>query len=35
VRVRYIGINTPKTEHPEKGIEPFGPEAAEANRRLA
>jgi micrococcal nuclease len=34
VRVRYIGINTPETKHPEKGVEPFGPEAAEANRRL-
>jgi micrococcal nuclease len=33
-RVRYIGINTPETKHPEKGVEPFGPEAAEANRRL-
>jgi micrococcal nuclease len=34
VRVRYIGMNTPETKHPEKGVEPFGPEAAEANRRL-
>jgi endonuclease YncB( thermonuclease family) len=34
VRVRYIGINTPETKHPEKGVEPFGPEADAANRRL-
>jgi micrococcal nuclease len=34
VRVRYIGINTPETKHPQKGVEPFGPEAVEANRRL-
>jgi micrococcal nuclease len=34
VRVRYIGINTPETKHPEKGVELFGPEAAAANRRL-
>jgi micrococcal nuclease len=34
VRVRYLGINTPETKHPEKGVEPFGPEADAANRRL-
>jgi micrococcal nuclease len=34
-RVRYIGINTPETKHPTKGVEPFGHEASEANRRLA
>jgi micrococcal nuclease len=34
VRVRYIGVNTPETKHLRKGLEPFGPEAAEANRRL-
>jgi micrococcal nuclease len=34
IRVRYIGINTPETKHPEKGVEPFGPEADAANRRL-
>jgi micrococcal nuclease len=34
VRVRYIGVNTPETKHPKKGVEPFGKEAAEANRRL-
>jgi endonuclease YncB( thermonuclease family) len=30
VRVRYIGINTPETSHPTKGVEPFGKEAKEA-----
>jgi micrococcal nuclease len=34
VRVRYIGINTPETKHPRKGVEPFGKEASAANRRL-
>jgi len=33
-RVRYIGIDTPETKHPSRGIEPYGPEATEANRRL-
>jgi micrococcal nuclease len=33
-RVRYIGINTPETKHPTRGVEPYGPEAAEANTRL-
>jgi micrococcal nuclease len=33
-RVRYIGINTPETKHPTRGVEPYGPEAAEANKRL-
>jgi micrococcal nuclease len=32
-QVRYIGVNAPATSH-HKGAEPFGPEAAEANRRL-
>jgi micrococcal nuclease len=32
--LRYIGINTPEINHPTKGLEPFGPEATEANRRL-
>ena len=32
--VRYIGIDTPETVHPTKGVEPGGPEASEANRRL-
>ncbi len=34
MKVRYIGINTPKTKHPTKGVEYFGKEAAEANRKL-
>jgi micrococcal nuclease len=34
VRMRYLGINTPETKHPEKGVEPFGPEADAVNRRL-
>jgi endonuclease YncB( thermonuclease family) len=34
IRVRYLGINTPETTHPDKGVEPFGPEADAANRRL-
>ncbi|HEY84459.1 MAG TPA: hypothetical protein G4N96_05015 [Chloroflexi bacterium] len=33
-RVRYVLVNTPETHHPTKGVEPFGPEATEANRRL-
>jgi micrococcal nuclease len=33
-RVRYIGIDTPETKHPSRGVDPYGPEAAEANRRL-
>lgn len=33
-RVRYIGVDTPETRHPRKGLEPYGREATEANRRL-
>lgn len=33
-RVRYILVDTPETKHPEKPVEPFGPEASEANRQL-
>ncbi len=33
VTVRYIGIDTPEIHHPMKGIEPFGKEASEANRK--
>ncbi len=33
-RVRYILVDTPETKHPTKGVEPFGPEAFEANREL-
>ena len=28
-RVRLIGVDTPETKHPQKGVEPFGPEASE------
>jgi micrococcal nuclease len=34
VTVRYIGIDTPETHHPMKGVEFFGKEASEANRIL-
>jgi len=33
-KVRYIGMNAPELHHPTKGVEPFGREAAEANRKL-
>ncbi len=33
-RVRYIGIDTPETVHPEKDIECYGPEATARNREL-
>jgi micrococcal nuclease len=32
--VRYIGIDTPETRHPTRGIECFGTEAAAYNRSL-
>ena len=32
--VRYIGVDTPETVHPTRGVEPYGRAAAEANRRL-
>lgn len=32
--VRYIGVDTPETVHPDKGVECFGREAAAANRGL-
>jgi len=32
--VRYILIDTPETKHPQKGLEPFGPEASAANAEL-
>ena len=32
--VRLIGIDTPEVRHPEKGREPFGPEASAFTRRL-
>jgi micrococcal nuclease len=33
-RVRYILVDTPETVHPDKPVQPFGPEAGAANRRL-
>ena len=32
--VRYLGIDTPETVHPEKSVECYGPEATERNRQL-
>ncbi len=34
VTVRYVGVDTPEIHHPMKGIERYGKEAAEANRKL-
>ena len=33
-RVRYLGIDTPETVHPEKPMECYGPEASERNKEL-
>jgi len=33
-RIRYIGIDTPETKHPNKPVQYFGKEASEANRGL-
>lgn len=32
--IRYIGIDTPETKHPQVGIECFGPEAGRFNEQL-
>lgn len=32
-RVRLIGVDTPETKHPNKPVEPLGPEASEFTRR--
>ena len=32
--VRYIGVDTPETKHPTRGLETYGPEASEKNRQL-
>lgn len=32
--VRYIGMDTPETVHPIRGVEPYGIEASEQNRQL-
>ncbi len=34
VTVHYVGVDTPETHHPMRGVEPYGMEAAEANRKL-
>jgi micrococcal nuclease len=33
-RIRYIGMDTPDTNHPTKGLERLGLEAAEMNRQM-
>jgi micrococcal nuclease len=33
-RVRYLGIDTPETVHPDKPVECYGPEATARNREL-
>jgi micrococcal nuclease len=33
-RVRYIGMDAPETVHPTRGVEPFGIEASNLNKRL-
>jgi len=33
-KVRYIGMDTPETVHPTRGVEPFGREASDRNRQL-
>ena len=33
--VRYLGIDTPETVHPDKQIECYGPESTDRNRELA
>jgi endonuclease YncB( thermonuclease family) len=32
--VRYLGIDTPETVHPDEPVECFGPEASERNKQL-
>ena len=32
--IRYLGIDTPETVHPDKPVECYGPEAAERNKEL-
>ncbi len=32
--IRYVGIDTPETVHPDLGVECFGPEASDRNRQL-
>jgi len=33
-KVRYIGVDTPETKHPAKGVECYGRQASELNARL-
>ena len=33
-KVRYIGVDTPETKHPSKGVECFGQKASDFNARL-
>jgi len=33
-KVRYIGVNTPETVHPNKKVECFGKEASNVNKKL-
>jgi micrococcal nuclease len=33
-KVRYIGVDTPETKHPTKGVECFGAEASAYNKQL-
>ena len=33
-KVRYIGVDTPETKHPTKGVQCYGPAASAFNRRL-
>ena len=33
-KVRYIGVNTPETKHPRKGVEFYGKEAFSFNKQL-
>lgn len=32
-RVRLLGVDTPETVHPDKGVEPYGPEASAFTKR--
>lgn len=32
--VRYLGVDTPETHHPVRGLECYGPEATERNKEL-
>jgi len=33
-RIRYLGIDTPETVHPEKSVECYGPESSDINKQL-